>query len=176
MKQLEAITGTLVQNLANDTNTKLNPSEGGQEFVSEAKKLTDSLAPEVKRMFNGYIEQLMALKPTIKRQLNTDSEIKAYKQQFVLALSQARIDSPDKLEFGLTYARLDSKHPFVDIGLFVSWCKEGYQQHIRQQELLGNVQKITDEKLMLSNRTFEERQAEARENIQGLKNILKKCK
>lgn len=176
MKQIKAITGDLVSNLANDTNIAIKQQEGHQVFVSEAKRLTDSLTPDVKRMFNDYIEQLFALKPTIKRQLKTDTEVRAYKQQFVLALSQAKIDTPQKLEIGLDYARLDSKHPFVDIGLFVSWCKEGYAQVLKEEMMQENMQRIKDQKFLLGAKPFEERKAEAKANINSLRNIIKQNK
>jgi hypothetical protein len=143
------------------------------EIENQVKAATDSMQVEVKRIINSYINRLMILKPTMKQQYKTEVELLDFKREFAYQCYKHKINTKEKLDHGMEYAS-NSVEKWIDIGQFITWCKEGYRQEIKQKKLLDNVQRITDEKRMLSSRTFEERKQEASENIDKLRAMIAK--
>lgn len=147
--------------------TDYNPLENNTNQPKE-------LPQEIKDVLNYCWSEMKMAKTGWSKQLEGAEDIKRYLNGLGKALIINRIDSMEKLRYGLEYLYMDESAWLPSAGQFAKWCKEGYGQHIRQQELLGNVQKITDEKLMLDSKPFEERKAEAKANIADLRNILNK--
>jgi hypothetical protein len=143
------------------------------QIVNEVKYATDSMPVEAKQIINTYINRLMMLKPSMKTQFKTEKEVLEFKREFAYQCFKHGINSKEKLDCGMEYASV-STEKWIDIGQFINWCKDGYNQNLKQTNLLNNTKRIMDERRQLGVGTFEERQAVAKQNLDELRKIIKR--
>lgn len=126
-----------------------------------------------KDILNHTFNEMMACKSSWRVGFKTKDEVKNYKIALGKAMHLAKIDSYEKLQFGLDALLLDDGKYLPSVGQFVKWCKDGYNQDLHQKNLLGNTKRILDERRMLANGTFEQRQETARNELGKCLDIIK---
>lgn len=135
---------------------------------------SDTIPKEIKVVIDAIFIELMDCKPSWRNAFKSKDEAQAYKKALGVAMFRSGINTVEKAGYGIAFAQTDESPFFPSVGQFISWCKDGYSQALHQKQLEDNTKRILDEKRLLSSQTWEERQAQAKEQIQGLKNILKK--
>jgi len=154
-------------------NMQINSRKDASTALS-SQTHSDSIPKEVKTALDAIFQELMNCKPSWRTAFKEKEEVISYKKALGVAMFNAKINTMEKAQFGIAYAQLDSSPFFPSVGQFITWCTEGYGQHLKKKQLEQNMNRITDEKLMLDSKPFEERKAEAKANIADLRNILNK--
>ena len=139
-----------------------------KQTIRQEKKLPK----EVEEVINYCWDEMKMAKKSWKKELKTPEDIKRYLKGLGKALMINRIDSMDKLMFGLEYMYMDESEWLPSAGMFARWCKDGYNQHLKQKQLLDNANRISDERRQISSDTFEERQKTAREELNKIRKNL----
>jgi hypothetical protein len=158
------------------TTRKQNKTHTGDlsafQIANEVNDVVASMPKEAKLVINTYIKRLMILKPSIKAQFKTDDELIEFKREFAYQCYKHEINSKEKLDFGMKYVE-DSDKEWIDISQFIKWCKEGYNQHLHQEELSNNTKRITEERRLLASEPWEVRKARGKSEIAKMKAMLK---
>lgn len=141
--------------------------------IKTTQQHSDELPQEIKDVLNMCWSEMKLAKKSWKKDLRSEQDIKSYLTGLGKALMIGRIDSAKKLKYGLEYLYLDESEWLPSAGVFVKWCREGYNQELHQKNMIKNTQRILDERRLLGNGTFEERQTEAKSEIGKLRDILK---
>jgi hypothetical protein len=110
-----------------------------------------------KDILNHTFNEMMACKSSWRVGFKTKEEVKNYKIALGKAMFLAKIDSFQKLQFGLDHLILDENPYLPSTGLFVAWCKEGYRQHLFRQQAIDNTNRILQNNRLIESGTFEER-------------------
>lgn len=80
---------------------------------------------EIETQFNKIFIDLKAVFPAITTVIKTQSDLDAFKKQWLLAFAENGITTLKQFEIGMIKAR-QQNNPFVPSpGQFISWCKEG---------------------------------------------------
>jgi len=85
---------------------------------------------EIETQFNKIFIDLKAVFPAITTVIKTQSDLDAFKKQWLLAFAENGITTLKQFEIGMSKAR-QQKNPFVPSpGQFISWCQEGTAQNL----------------------------------------------
>jgi hypothetical protein len=133
----------------------------------------ENISPELREAINYCWREMKMAKKSWSKELKTEEDIKRYLRGLSKALIAGRIDSMEKLKYGLEAMYLDESDWLPSVGMFVKWCKEGYNQHLHQQELLNNTKRITEESRLLASEPWEVRKARGKAEIAKMKAMLK---
>lgn len=85
---------------------------------------------EIETQFNKIFIDLKAVFPAITTVIKTQSDLDAFKKQWLLAFAENGITTLKQFEIGMIKAR-QQNNPFVPSpGQFISWCREGTAQEL----------------------------------------------
>ena len=85
---------------------------------------------EIETQFNKIFIDLKAVFPAITTVIKTQSDLDAFKKQWLLAFAENGITKLKQFEIGMSKAR-QQKNPFIPSpGQFISWCQEGTAQDL----------------------------------------------
>lgn len=73
--------------------------------------------------FTEFFKTLKTCYPSWRQQLKTTEQDIMFKQQWVKAFAENKIDTPEKLEAGLIVARKTESSWLPAVGEFIGWCK-----------------------------------------------------
>lgn len=73
-------------------------------------------------IFNDFFRKLKTCYPSWRQQLKTKEEHTMFKQQWLLAFAENNINTPEKLELGLSFARKSESSWLPAVGEFIGWC------------------------------------------------------
>lgn len=147
-------------------------SEEGQIQCSRSLP-SESIPQQVKTALDAIFSELMDCKPSWRNAFKTKEEAVNYKKALGVAMASAKIDSYEKARYGIAYAQLDESPFFPSVGMFVKWCKDGYNEYLTRKQLEDNTKCIMDEKRQIGAQTWEERQKTARSELSALREIIK---
>ena len=81
-------------------------------------------------LVNQVVKELMAIFPAWKKEMSKAGHQAEVKKQFMKAFVESRINTYEKLNYGLKKARNHDSPYFPSVGQFVSWCQDGYLESL----------------------------------------------
>lgn len=170
-QQKEKERGIIInQNLG--TATQQTKTTINQVTIEQAKRFDDTF----KRVLDYTFATLREIKPAWRNAFKSKAEAVGYKTQLGLAMQKANINTIEKVNAGLDYARLEKGAFMPSTGDFVNWCKDAYELQLQKHEDEKRRKRITDQNRLLSSDTWEERQKTARAALDEIKASLKTAK
>jgi hypothetical protein len=127
-----------------------------------------------KEILNHCWNGIKKAKTAWGRELTTKTAISDYLIGLGKAFALGRVDSMEKLNYGLKAVYLDDSPWLPSAGQFVKWCNDGYRAQLKINQQDEAMNRIRDERRLLSSVPFAEQQSHAKIEISGLRAILKK--
>jgi hypothetical protein len=126
---------------------------------------------ELKKVAAYVFRQLTSMKTGWRVAFTDERQVKDYKIQLLRAMDENGINNFELVEAGLKQCRSDTSDFLPSPGKFVAWCKPTITG-----ELNAGMYKEYRPERLISNKTFEERRAEAKSELAKIKEMLCKSK
>jgi hypothetical protein len=153
--------------------SEYNHSNHKEQVAITQHNIGQMIPPDVLNVLDDTIEALQSIYPSWRAGFKEDDEIIGYKQQLAIAMIENKINTHERIGFGLAVARHNNHNFMPTVGVFITWCKEKIKADIDKKKMIASTERILDERRLLGNGTFEARQAEARSEISKIREILK---